>query len=220
LQVLLLQIQQQNFAHSGTRDARQEFSMTPVFDEQYYRSNNYVDYLSKRERYVRTAEEIQQMFHRISIVGPESTILDYGCSLGFLIKGLEKVGFKNVYGYDISDWATEQARQSGCHMLTHAHGTFDLGIFLDVLEHMTDQQIVELFARLQLNKVLVRIPCAVVEQPNEFYLEVSRRDATHINCKTDQAWIEVFQGLGYRNCFRLNMSTIYDSPGCFCCLFV
>ena len=29
--------------------------MTQVFDEQYYRSNNYVDYLSKRERYVKTA---------------------------------------------------------------------------------------------------------------------------------------------------------------------
>jgi len=194
--------------------------MTQVFDEQYYRSNNYVDYLSKRERYVKTAEEIQQVFHKLSVIDLESTILDYGCSLGFLIKGFEKAGFKNVSGYDISDWAVEQARKNGCNILNHAQGTFDLGIFLDVLEHMTDQQIAELFAGLKLDKVLVRIPCAVVEQPDEFYLEVSRRDATHINCKTDQAWIEVFKNLGYRNCFRLNMSTIYDSPGCFCCLFV
>jgi SAM-dependent methyltransferase len=194
--------------------------MTQVFDEQYYRSNNYVDYLSKRERYVKTAEEIQQVFHKFSVIDQNSSILDYGCSLGFLIKGFEKAGFKNVSGYDISDWAVEQARKNGCCILDHAHGTFDLGIFLDVLEHMTDQQIVELFAGLKLDKVLVRIPCAVVEQPDEFYLEVSRRDITHINCKTDQDWIEVFKKLGYRNCFRLNMSTIYDSPGCFCCLFV
>jgi hypothetical protein len=194
--------------------------MTQVFDEQYYRSNNYTDYLSKRERYVRTAEEIQQVFHKISVIDPDSTILDYGCSLGFLIKGLEKVGFKNVHGYDISDWAVEQAQQSGCRILAQAQGEFDMGIFLDVLEHMTDQQIAELFANLRLNKVLVRIPCAVVEQPDQFYLEVSRRDATHINCKTDQDWIAVFKSLGYQNYFRLNMSTIYDSPGCFCCLFV
>lgn len=194
--------------------------MTQIFDEQYYRSNNYVDYLSKRERYVKTAEEIQQVFHKFSLVNQDSTILDYGCSLGFLIKGFEKVGFKNVYGYDISDWAVAQAKQNGCCILNHAQGTFDLGIFLDVLEHMTDQQIVELFAELKLNKVLVRIPCAVVEQPDQFYLEVSRRDATHINCKTDLSWIEMFANLGYRNCFRLNMSTIYDSPGCFCGLFV
>jgi SAM-dependent methyltransferase len=194
--------------------------MTQVFDEQYYRSNNYVDYLSKRERYVKTAEEIQQVFQKFSVIDQDSTILDYGCSLGFLIKGFEKVGFKNVCGYDISDWAVEQARKNGCNILNHAHGTFDLGIFLDVLEHMSDQQIAELFAGLKLDKVLVRIPCAVAEKPDEFYLEVSRRDVTHINCKTDQDWITVFQGLGYRNCFRLNMSTIYDSPGCFCCLFI
>jgi SAM-dependent methyltransferase len=194
--------------------------MTQVFDEQYYRSNNYVDYLSKRERYVKTAEEIQQVFHKFSVINQDSTILDYGCSLGFLIKGFEKAGFKNVSGYDISDWAVEQARKNDCKILEHARGTFDLGIFLDVLEHMTDQQIAELFSQLKLNKVLVRIPCAVAEHPNEFYLEVSRRDPTHINCKTDQDWIAMFKSLGYRNCFRLNMSTIYDSPGCFCCLFI
>jgi len=194
--------------------------MTQVFDEQYYRSNNYVDYLSKRERYVKTAEEIQQVFHKFSVIDQDSSILDYGCSLGFLINGFEKAGFKNVSGYDISDWAVEQARKNGCNILNHAHGTFDLGIFLDVLEHMSDQQIAELFAGLKLDKVLVRIPCAVAEKPDEFYLEVSRRDITHINCKTDQDWIAMFKSLGYRNCFRLNMSTIYDSPGCFCCLFV
>jgi len=194
--------------------------MTQVFDEQYYRSNNYVDYLSKRERYVKTAEEIQQVFHKFSMIDTESTILDYGCSLGFLIKGFEKAGFKNVSGYDVSEWAVEQARNNGCDILDHAQGTFDLGIFLDVLEHMTDQQIADLFSQLKLDKVLVRIPCAVAEQPDRFHLEVSRRDVTHINCKTDQDWIAVFKSLGYSNCFRINMSTIYDSPGCFCCLFI
>jgi SAM-dependent methyltransferase len=179
-----------------------------------------VDYLSKRERYVKTAEEIQQVFHKFSVIDHDSAILDYGCSLGFLIKGFEKAGFKNVSGYDVSDWAVEQARNNGCDILDHAQGSFDLGIFLDVLEHMTDQQIADLFSQLKLDKVLVRIPCAVAEHPDEFYLEVSRRDATHINCKTDQDWIRVFKSLGYHNCFRLNMSTIYDSPGCFCCLFI
>jgi SAM-dependent methyltransferase len=194
--------------------------MTQVFDESYYRSNNYVDYLSKRERYVKTAEEIQQVFYKFSVIDPESTILDYGCSLGFLMLGFTKLGFKHVSGFDISTWAVAQARNNGCHILDQAQGTFDLGIFLDVLEHMTDQQISDLFDQLRLDKVLVRIPCAVAEKPDQFYLEVSRRDPTHINCKTDQRWIELFKKLGYQNHFRLNMSTIYDSPGCFCCLFV
>jgi SAM-dependent methyltransferase len=194
--------------------------MSAVFNEAYYRSNNYVDYLSKRERYVRTAEEIKQVFYKFSVIDQDSTILDYGCSLGFLIKGFEKAGFKNVSGYDISEWAVTQARSNGCHILDHAQGTFDLGIFLDVLEHMSDQQILDLFDQLRLNKVLVRIPCAVAQQPEQFYLDVSRRDPTHVNCKTDQDWIALFKNLGYHNHFRLNMCTIYDSPGCFCCLFV
>jgi SAM-dependent methyltransferase len=159
------------------------------------------------------------VFHKFNVIDQESTILDYGCSLGFLIKGFEQIGFKNVSGYDISEWAVAQARSNECNILDHAQGTFDLGIFLDVLEHMTDQQIFELFGQLQLDKVLVRIPCAVVGQPDQFHLEISRRDPTHINCKTDQDWIKLFEKLGYSTCFRLNMSTIYDSPGCFCGLF-
>jgi hypothetical protein len=75
------------------------------------------------------------------------------------------------------------------------------------------------FSKIKFGAVLVRIPCSVEENPSEFYLEVSRADATHINCKTANQWIDFFNKLGYTKNLYLNMATIYNSDGCLCCLF-
>jgi hypothetical protein len=194
--------------------------MKNKFTEEYYKSNNYVDYLSKKERYVKTAEEIYQTFGKFKIIDQSSSILDYGCSLGFLIKGFEKIGFKNIYGYDISEWAISKAKELDCKIIERVEGTFDLGIFLDVLEHMTDDQIKVVFESIYFDKILVRIPCSIDDIPDKFFLEVSRKDETHINCKPPAQWIKIFNEIGFRNYHRLNMSTIYDSDGCFCALFI
>ena len=194
--------------------------MKNIYNEEYFKSNNYVNYLSKKERYIRTANEIYNTMSKFSIIDTDTKILDYGCSVGFLINGLEKVGCKSVYGYDISEWASSEAKKNGCKILENPSGNYELGIFLDVIEHMTDQEIHELFSKIEVNRILVRIPCAIETNPSMFHLEVSRRDETHINCKTDKEWISFFERLGYQNHFRLNLTTIYDSEGCFCCLFV
>jgi SAM-dependent methyltransferase len=194
--------------------------MKPVFEEDYFKSNNYKDYLSKGERYFRTAEELYFTLNKVGILNHHTKILDYGCSVGFLIQGLQRIGCKDVYGYDISDWAIDLARKSGCNIIDKPEGTYDLVIFLDVLEHMTDEQIYDAFNKIKMGKVLVRIPVAIESNPNQFHLDVSRRDPTHINCKTDVQWIKFFQKLGYQNHLRLNFHTIYDSDGCFCCIFI
>ncbi len=72
------------------------------YTEEYYKSNNYTNYLSKKERYSKTADEIYHVFNKFNIINKDSSILDYGCSLGFLINGFKKIGMDNVYGYDIS----------------------------------------------------------------------------------------------------------------------
>ena len=194
--------------------------MSNIFNEQYFKSNNYKNYLDKKERYFKTASEVFENFKKFSMINESTKIIDYGCSVGFLIKGLERIGCTNVVGYDISQWATEEAKKIGCNILLEPTGQFDLGFFLDVLEHMTDQQILDLFSNIEITNLLVRIPCAVEEDPSRFYLEVSRLDETHINCKTDKSWLSFFYQLGYTKQFRLNFSTIYDSPGCLCCLLI
>ena len=190
------------------------------YTEEYFKSNNYVNYLSKKERYARTADEIYQTFTKFDILNKESIILDYGCSLGFLINGFEKIGVSKIYGYDISEWAVEQAKKNQCKIISTLEGTFDLGIFLDVLEHMEDSEIIKVFSKIHFNYVLVRIPCSVEENPTKFHLEISRADKTHINCKTKKTWIEFFKKLGYSKHLYLNMSTIYNSDGCLCCVFI
>jgi cyclopropane fatty-acyl-phospholipid synthase-like methyltransferase len=194
--------------------------MNNQFTEEYFKSNNYLNYLSKKERYIKTADEIYHILSKFSLIDDKTKILDYGCSVGFLMQGLDKAGCQNVFGYDISEWATAQAKSSGCNILETPEGLFDLGIFLDVLEHMTDQQILDLFEKIKVKNLLVRIPCSIESNPRVFHLEVSRKDETHINCKTDIEWISFFKNLGYKNHFRLNLNTIYDSDGCFCCIFV
>jgi hypothetical protein len=190
------------------------------YTEEYFKSNNYTNYLSKKERYARTADEIYQTFNKFGILTKNSSSLDYGCSLGFLINGFEKLGISNVYGYDISDWAIEQAKKDNCKIISDLTGNFNLGIFLDVLEHMEDSEIESVFLKVQFDAILVRIPCSIETNPNEFHLEVSRADETHINCKTANQWIYFFKRLGYSKNLYLNMSTIYNSDGCLCCLFI
>lgn len=194
--------------------------MNEIFNEQYFKTNNYKNYLDKKERYYKTAAEVFDNLEKFSMINHTTTIIDYGCSVGFLISGLEKIGCRNVCGYDISEWASTEAIKYGCNILQEPIGDFDLGFFLDVLEHMTDEQIKNLFAKLKVDKLIVRIPCSLETDPNQFYLEVSRLDPTHINCKTDSSWLDFFKDLGYTKQFRLNFSTIYDSAGCLCCLLM
>ena len=99
--------------------------MNTIFNEEYFKSDNYINYLSKKERYIKTADELYHVLNKFNIVTPDTTILDYGCSVGFLIQGLEKVGCNFVYGYDISEWATNEARQAGCNILESPAGYSD-----------------------------------------------------------------------------------------------
>ena len=48
------------------------------------------------------------------------------------------------------------------------------------------------------NIILVRIPCSL-EGQKDFYLEISRADKTHINCKSKNQWIDFFKKIGFKN---------------------
>ena len=44
-------------------------------------------------------------------IGPEDTILDFGCAKGFIVKALRLL-HREAYGVDISEYAIKQARKS------------------------------------------------------------------------------------------------------------
>jgi len=195
--------------------------MKEHYKEEYFKSNNYTDYLQREERYFRMVSEIDHSLSKIGLINKDSKILDYGCAVGFLLSGLRSFGYKNCVGYDLSEWASEQARLRGHTLLDSVRNEeFDLCFSLDVFEHMKDGCIRDLLSGSSIDKLIVRIPCSEEQEPDKFFLKISRRDATHINCKTKKSWVNFFRDWGYTKFFRLNMNTIYDSEGCFCCLMM
>ena len=193
--------------------------MTP-FDKDYFQSANYTNYLDRQEKYTRTAEEIFDRLKTFGLLNKKYSVLDYGCAVGFLSHGFRELGINDIDSYDISRWAKEQARARGCRVVESLRNHYDFGVFLDVLEHMEDASIEQVFHATKFGSILVRIPCSVPADPDKFYLEVSRRDATHINCKTPEQWTAKFREFGYDTCLPITMNTIYNSAGCFCAVLI
>mgnify|MGYP001266412439 FL=1 len=189
------------------------------FEEQYFKNLNYSNYLERYGRYLKMAEELDFYLTKFGILSKSTKILDYGCSVGFLIKAFKKLGYKNIFGFDISNWAIKIAKKNKCKILKDFKGSYDLGIFLDVFEHMDDREIKKVFKKAKFKRLLVRIPCAD-KNSNKFYLKVSRIDKTHINCKNKESWISLFKSFGYKSFLKLNLNSIYDSKGCLCLLII
>lgn len=199
--------------------------MTDPYTAEYYRSSNYADYLERADRYKKTATEIVDLLRKLSLIEPDRLVIDYGCAVGFLLEGIQQAGHQNCVGVDISDWAISMARSRGSRVGKSLE-ELDLGdiktkppvmVALDVFEHMTDGDIIQVVSEAQPEAMVLRIPSSV-DGGKTFALEVSRADQTHINCKTKDQWEAFFNTLGYSTCLRLNLFTIYDTPGVSCWL--
>ncbi len=89
------------------------------------------------------------IFHLLKTENSNSMILDIGCSGGTFIEGLKKIGFKNIYGIDISPNAIDLCKSKGIQNVFVMDGTkpefsdgqFDIVIASDVLEHVKSEGI-------------------------------------------------------------------------------
>jgi ribosomal protein L11 methylase PrmA len=191
-----------------------------IYDEKYYKTNNYENYLNKSERYEKLAIELIEFFDSIKLNFKYKNILDYGCAIGFFLDGLKKNNIEKTYGYDISSWALEQIDKKKHKIISYQEikeNEFEIVFFLDVLEHMTDEQISDILLNLKSKKILVRIPVAN-KKGEDFFLEVSKKDKTHINCKTKEEWLSFLKKFQFNNYLKINLNNIYDSDGVFCAL--
>ncbi len=198
--------------------------MSNAYDEAYYRERNYSDYLGRGPRYERMIAEIMDLLGKISLVEKSDQILDYGCGPGLVCRALDLLGYVGAIGYDTSTWAVSYGlRKFGIGRLTTARETVEgkrwqLGFALDVLEHMTDEELKEMLAAITPLFWLVRIPVAA-EDGGRFILDVSNQDPHHINPKTKESWSRLFHSWGYAEFARLRLFSIYDSEGVYCALF-
>ena len=187
------------------------------YDEGYYDSLNYSGYLERQVKYRKTAEDIDDLLRKLCLGGRENVLLDYGCAVGFLLMGFKHLGYNNVYGYDISTWATEASRNHGNQMLDGVQGfKTDILVALDVFEHMRDEDIREVLRETRSKVLVARIPCST-DGGETFHLAVSRNDPTHINCKDKADWIGLLRE-HYDCVLRIDLSLIYDTDGVACLL--
>ena len=196
------------------------------YDEEYYRSGNYTDYLDRRERYHRLARDIDIFLDSICLRKTGESVVDFGCGVGFLVEGFQKLSYTDVWGYDISTWAVKYGRD----ILGRVNGNkittkFDdlprrihLTIMLDVLEHIEWTQIDKLLRRLRSQYILVRIPVSNYDD-GEFIYPVSRKDPSHITAFSKNRWWQVFRGAGYTELCHINLPNIWDSKGVLCALY-
>ncbi|KKS77900.1 MAG: SAM-dependent methyltransferase [Candidatus Woesebacteria bacterium GW2011_GWB1_43_14] len=187
------------------------------YGKDYFKNLNYTDYLERRDKYLNHAKELHEFLGRLGLISEKSSIMDYGCAVGFLMEGFKELGYQNVYGYDISKWAVAQAKAKGLKILNHIdHQSFGVIICLDVFEHMTDREIHKVFNQYESNVMIVRIPCS--SDGKRFMLNISNNDPTHSNLKTKNGWLKLLKKLGYTTILPLNLLTIYDTPGVMCAL--
>jgi SAM-dependent methyltransferase len=184
------------------------------YTESYYNTVNYHNYLERADRYKILARELEGLLYSLSLIKKDHDILDFGCAFGFLMEGFSQLGYEKVYGYEISDYARDIGIQRGNTYLVDINGKFDITFALDVFEHMTDKELVSLFSKIDTKIIIARIPCADYNQ-KDFYLDISKNDPTHINCKDKDQWKMLFCLFGYNTFLHLNLFSIYDTPGVF-----
>jgi 2-polyprenyl-3-methyl-5-hydroxy-6-metoxy-1,4-benzoquinol methylase len=181
-----------------------------MYDKEYYESNNYTNYLAREDRYLRLANEIIEYLSKMNLV--KSPVLDFGCAVGFLLKAFEKHNL-DCYGVDVSDWALTKAKESGLNVSKEVlwEKQHALVTALDVLEHMSEDDLRYFMANINTNAMVFRMPI-VANEGEDYVLEVSRVDPTHNIRWTKQQWEQFFNQYGYVT-VDLNLNTIYNSDG-------
>jgi len=182
-----------------------------MYNEQYYKSLNYSNYLDRSIRYEKLCEEVLWLLKSVNLL--REPIIDYGCAVGFFVKALREKNIDAV-GYDISEWAMQKCRENGIPVIERLEKTNTL-FALDVFEHMHLAEISDVLEECNPNLLVCRIPVSN-NGGKSFVLNVSNQDETHITCISKQEWSTFFKVCGYTILFTLNLCTIYDTEGVFC----
>ncbi len=197
---------------------KEQKQLNNYFNKEYFNSINFTDYEQRCKKYQRSAQELYQFLN----INYDTSILDYGCAIGFLLNGFYELGVRNLTGYDISEWAIKNNinKQIECtDNIDIFKISYDYAFAMDVFEHMFDNQISLVLGNLNIFNLIVRLPVKLINQ-NDFHLQVSRNDPSHVNCKTKGEWIDYIESFGYSFSNTLNLTSTYDAPGCFVGQFI
>lgn len=121
--------------------------------------------------------------------GYGSKILDYGCGVGAYAKAAMEFGFE-VYGYDKFKAHKDYLK---IHLpelkVVRKLPKTDILMFIETAEHMTDDEIKEIFQHIS--------PIWILFSSTSTKADIDEKWG-HINVKEQQEWDDMFFKLGYR----------------------
>jgi len=148
-------------------------------------------------------------------IAPDDVILDFGCARGYTVRAFREMGY-NAWGYDISQWALENADPVAKEFLianssTILSGSFDWVIAKDVLEHVefVDETVTMLKASAR-KGVFAVVPLAHGTDEDYDVLEYEE-DITHIHRRPLQWWVGLFHQAGWSVEGRYRVRGIKDN---------
>ena len=189
-----------------------------MYNKDYYINStisNYVDY--RQKKFEGLANDL------LKYLQGSTKVLDYGAATGGLVRALLDRSVDCI-GIDISSWAVDFGRNhySLHNNLYHydnailfdllIHNIFDAVLFLDVLEHIPTTELNLILNTIKTNKIIVRIPVSRNEG-EDFVLDVSKNDKTHIQVHSKKYWLDLLSSIGYNIFSSLDENHIYDSEG-------
>jgi len=174
-----------------------------LFDHDYY-ENGVKQGISGYENYkwipTRSIPEAITICEKIEF----TSALDFGCAKGFLVHALRLISDKPIYGVDISEYAIEssipQVRDSLFLMdgkLSDLSINVDLIIAKDVLEHIPEEDIDDVFAEFYktCNKAFLVIPLG---DNDSFRIREYEMDRTHVTKKDEEWWFDKIRKSGFK----------------------
>ncbi len=143
-----------------------------------------------------------------------SRILELGCGNGALLFCLKEMGYKNIFGVDISQEQIEIANRNGLEnilrndivsYLNESDEKYNVIIMMDVLEHIEKEDLLELLDNVY--KHLNQEGSLIIHVPNGegvFGMRIRYGDYTHTTCFTLKSIKQVLKASGYKEiqCFE------------------
>ncbi len=148
-------------------------------------------------------------------MGPSDSVLDFGCARGYTVRAFREMGY-NAWGYDVSQWAMENADETVKEYLVSNYSTlfadsFDWVIAKDVLEHVP--QVADTIADLMCmarKGVFAVVPLSAVDG-GRYVVRCYEKDVTHIHRLTLRTWAGHFMRPGWSVTLSYRVDGVKDN---------
>jgi 2-polyprenyl-3-methyl-5-hydroxy-6-metoxy-1,4-benzoquinol methylase len=131
---------------------------------------------------------------------PIKSVMDYGAGTGVYASAFHRAGY-DTSAYEIWAAHTNYIKENAPYLnIIDKPITTDLMLLIEVSEHMTDKELNKLFKDIKPTYILHSSTSEVTDWDGDW---------GHINIKTQQKWIDFFDGKGYEMIKNLSYPTPY-----------